>query len=291
MPFNQPGSDVIQTFRDSWPSVSLWIPTFSTRGGPASDGVLVGGYTPQTMKSVQGALTGGTVYTDLTATDNAGSGTTWNLAALNDAIYFGATVPFSTLKTTIGTAGSYSATTLWEYWNGSAWVNLATSNLLLDSTASSGAFKATAGTYFTSWNPPTDWVGTTVNGVFAYYVRVRVSAFTSVATAPVLTQTWTYNTNVGNGLSIPVSGQLRQISFAVATTESGSNNDTKLLIGDATQGGYYLFTATKAKAVVVDSGPTLFTQVGDQLTVQMLKGDGSTEYAGVNMNLVFQPLS
>src|SRR4051794_33950462 len=126
------------------PAIGLaaYIPTCGTRAGANSDGVLVGAVTPTALAKCQKALTGGTVYTDLTtAANNATTGdVTFDFAAVDDALYFThATAKFSAIKITYSTAGVYTATLVWEYWNGTAWTNLATSNLLTDSTASSGA--------------------------------------------------------------------------------------------------------------------------------------------------------
>jgi hypothetical protein len=44
-----------------------------------------------------------------------------------------------------------------------------------------------------TYTMPTDWASTTVNSVSAYYIRGRVSAYTSITTRPVGTQVWIEN--------------------------------------------------------------------------------------------------
>lgn len=291
----QPGTDWIGALSHSYDTADIYLPSSGTRAGVASDGVLVGSLTPTAVTKAFTALTGGTVFVDITtgANDAATANAGWNLAAAQDALYVAYTAPFSGLKVTYSTAGDESATTLWEYYNGTTWVNLATSDFLLDSSANSGAFKVAASTKFITWRPPSAWAKTTVNSAGPYYwVRVRVSAFTSLTTAPALDQIWVLPLKgAGKGLPIAVNGQVTQIAHVTSTTLSGSSNDTKLLIINVTSGNSYLFTATKHVAASIDTAPTLFGSLYDQIVVQCVQGDGSTEFAGSNLRLIWQPLS
>lgn len=95
--------------------------------------------------------------------------------AVNDAFYFGHASQFNSVILLVGTNGAGSYTLTWEYWNG-AWVTL---TALVD-----GITNYTAGTGYRkrTHNVPTDWVTTTVNGQSGFWVRARVSAFTSITT-------------------------------------------------------------------------------------------------------------
>lgn len=99
--------------------------------------------------------------------------------ATNDAVYFGlAGTTWANLFFNIVTVAAYTATLQWQYWNGSAWTTF--------SPTAATDFKS-GGTQSVTWSAAslTGWAATTVNGVSAYWVRVRISAFTSWATLPV----------------------------------------------------------------------------------------------------------
>jgi hypothetical protein len=106
--------------------------------------------------------------------------------AVNDAWYVGSTRPFTDVFIKFSTQGAGTWTITWEYWNGSTWTALSG---VTDNTT---GFKAVV-TYpvNATWTMPTNWATTTVNGVGStYYVRGRVSAYTSITTRPVGTQVW-----------------------------------------------------------------------------------------------------
>lgn len=101
--------------------------------------------------------------------------------ALDDAVYLGATSrPFFNALLRIGTAGVFSATIVLEYWNGATW-------------ASGGGLQASYLTQADALVPIVfnnngkDWATTSVNGVTAYWLRARISAFTSWTTTPTQT--------------------------------------------------------------------------------------------------------
>jgi len=100
-----------------------------------------------------------------------------------DYIAFGAEDPFSSLHINVGTAGVGTWTYTWEYWDGSAW------------TALTGVSDGTSG--FTSagvgkvnWTTsPTDWAAQALNSTEnLFYIRARISAYTSTTTDPLITQ-------------------------------------------------------------------------------------------------------
>ena len=111
----------------------------------------------------------------------------FDFSAANDALYFGAPKKFRSLLRTPGTAGVYNAEFVWEYWNGSAWVEF-------DEIASASGTGAgdpahpfiTTTAAIIRWELPEDWVKLNPAGdpVEMYWCRARVASFTSITTAP-----------------------------------------------------------------------------------------------------------
>lgn len=106
--------------------------------------------------------------------------------AVNDAYYFGGNEKFSVMHLQMGTAGAGTWTTVWEYWNGSAWAALS-SHVIVDSIS---GFTAAAGWHQIRFRMPVDWATTTVASKLAFYIRARVSAFTSTTTQPKGRNVW-----------------------------------------------------------------------------------------------------
>ena len=95
---------------------------------------------------------------------------------INDAFYIGYSTKFSGVTITMGTPGVGSGVT-WEYWDGSAWSTLSTT----DGTA---GFTATGELTF---DPPDDWAKTIVVASSYYWIRARVTT-ASYTTTPILSQ-------------------------------------------------------------------------------------------------------
>jgi len=138
---------------------------------------------------VGGAVAGAAaVLTDETA---AAQNTTANdmtllpaVPAVNDAYYFGHAKKFDVMKLNIGTQGVGVWTIVWEYWNGTTWAALVG---LTDGTT---GFTAAVGNREVSHTPQGDWATTAVATITLYWIRARVSAYTSVTTQPKGTQSW-----------------------------------------------------------------------------------------------------
>jgi hypothetical protein len=97
--------------------------------------------------------------------------------AVDDAVYFGAIFPISALSIRIDTAADGVFTIVWETWNGVSW--------LTPETVQDGTVGLTApGVVRVNLGNSKEQVATTVNGVHAFWVRARVSAFTSISTVP-----------------------------------------------------------------------------------------------------------
>lgn len=119
------------------------------------------------------ATSGGTAFSSNLAT-TAATDYFSNSAVLNDAIYFSSPVQhacYAGLNFTVGTALAGTLTLTWEYrTTSSTWGTLTVTD------GTSGF--TTTGTV--TWTPPTNWTRTTVNGQERMWVRVRISALTSI---------------------------------------------------------------------------------------------------------------
>lgn len=131
----------------------------------------------------------GGAFTDETADSN--SDTTADVffipaaPAVNDAFYVGSSTPFRSAWFQFSTQGAGTWTITWEYWNGGSWTGLSG---VSDGTTNFRA--AVTIPVAVTYTMPTNWASTTINSVSAYYIRGRVSAFTSITTRPVGTQVW-----------------------------------------------------------------------------------------------------
>jgi hypothetical protein len=101
---------------------------------------------------------------------------------VGDCMYFGMeNTPWEHLWFTLGTAGVYTATLAWEYWNGSSWSAISGIDL-------STNFLKSTGQHYARWYVSSLPGWTTGNigvGPYAYWIRCRISAFTSWTTSPV----------------------------------------------------------------------------------------------------------
>ena len=100
---------------------------------------------------------------------------------VNDAFYFGRLAAFPRwLIVRVSTAGAGTWTLTWEYYSTAAGGSWAALTGVSDGTTGF----TTAGRKRVTFTAPTNAATTTVNGVLAYYIRARVSAFTSITTQP-----------------------------------------------------------------------------------------------------------
>ncbi len=100
-----------------------------------------------------------------------------SIPAVNDAYYFGYPSLWDWLELRAGTAGIGTWDIAWEYWNGS-WVALSD---VIDNTS---GFRVD-GIRLVTFTRLLDWAQTTVGGIAGqYWIRARVSAYTSVVTQP-----------------------------------------------------------------------------------------------------------
>jgi hypothetical protein len=86
--------------------------------------------------------------------------------ATTDYVYLGYTKPFGATYVELTTPNVTANQLVWEYWNGTAWTALT-------------GYDRTKGwlrSGFMTWNKPTDWSSSTVNGSAQFYVRAHPSA-------------------------------------------------------------------------------------------------------------------
>jgi len=131
----------------------------------------------------------GATYTDNTAA--ATSFTTGDIPIFDadpevgDIVYISSDETFAKIEIILSTAGVGTWTVTWEYWNGTTWTALP--GIGLDGVAGDapGLHYRAVGESQITWDMPGDWATTTVDGVLGYYIRGRISSFTSVTTNPV----------------------------------------------------------------------------------------------------------
>lgn len=142
----------------------------------------------QSPGAVDGAIADdGGVQTDETTEANSAAPNDMTLLPgvpqVDDAYYFGLGDPWDWLCINIGQAGAGSWTIVWEYYNGATWVTLPnvydTSNGFRSSGKQSVAFQR-----------PDDWGTQSILLLDLYWIRGRVSAYSSITTQPLGTQAW-----------------------------------------------------------------------------------------------------
>lgn len=140
----------------------------------------------------------GPAYTDYTTAANNDTidDVLLTFGAVEDALYIGQDETFSIVKTKYSTKGVYDATVVWEYWNGSAWVALDTLDAITYIDESRGFTKDPGTYYLVLSGKPSDWAKNAVNSVEKYWIRLRISAWTSTTTAPKLDRIWIGDTDI-----------------------------------------------------------------------------------------------
>lgn len=138
----------------------------------------------------------------------------------NDAIYFGhATTRFKYIVFNLTTPAVGSFAITWEYWDGSTWNNMADNGLSDGSTS----FTAVAGWKQVNFGTLSGWTPTTVNSVSAYWIRARLSTFTSMSTLPQIGQGGLQVVSHGSGPLIWIScrknGLVQNINVGNGTVE------------------------------------------------------------------------
>ena len=156
-------------------------------------------YMPWTRQTRMLGCFNNAAVNETTACNNATAGD-MNLPATGSQVYeFAADNQFSHQWVNVSTAGAGVWTVTWEYYNGVSYVALAG---VTDGTTH---FR-TSGLHRVSWTFPTAglWTSSALHGVTGYWVRARISAFTSQTVAPLGQQAyyetgrwWTFTSTMG----------------------------------------------------------------------------------------------
>ena len=103
----------------------------------------------------------------------------------NDAYYFGSDYKFDELILNIGTAGAGVWAVAWEYYHSDT-----TWHALAGLTDGTSAFQAAAGSHSVLFTKDANWTAVAVAAISKYWIRCRMSAYTSIVTQPKGTQAW-----------------------------------------------------------------------------------------------------
>jgi len=231
---------------------------------------------------IVGTVDGESVFTDYTTEINeATAGDVDLLPSSNhqvgDAFYFGMAEKFPLLELLTSQAMVATATILWEYWDGTAWDVISGVSTINDESAQ---YATAAGTLFTRFAPPADWAANTAangpDGNAGWFIRARMSAFTSMTTLPLATQAWAYPLVTGAVGMAGSPGRIRKVTTDCATL-SGANADSVFLIASTESGSSDEFTWTQAtKSVSADV--VMGSGTGEGLVIVQLEEDGTTEF-------------
>jgi hypothetical protein len=146
-----------------------------------------------------------------------------------DTIYFGVNNaadpgPFCSLVFNIGSPQDGNLDLIWQYHNGAGYQPLT----VQDNTDANGAMTGepfdSGGVNTVHWEPPSDWVTRTINGVTGYWVRVLVNATTGVTNVTqqddaIYTVIWgSYQVDGGD-----VEGDIPAVSQSVLENVSSGN--------------------------------------------------------------------
>lgn len=268
--------------------VTLMLPgTLGVDTGVGSNGVLIGSQTLQAVTAFAldyGAGPG--TFTDETAAAASAGANDMHLfpavPAENDAYYFGNAAMFNEIALTVGTAiADGIMTTAWEYSKASTWGTLTPAYEETAALQPSGT-----GVKRMIFVPPSDWAAVAVNSSTKYWVRARISAFTSITTVPLGTKAQIADFTHGTGWKASFAGVLDRIQW-MASTNSGTTADSVFLIINLTKGTFDTFTMTKGVSIGEDTSLNLPVAEGDQIVVKQIDEDGSTEFAAVQLTLHF----
>ena len=192
--------------------------------------------------------------------------------AQEDAYYFGRDHKFDSVRLDISTAGAGTWVLTWEYWDGDSWEAL---TMTEDET---NDFTTGGIGLFVRWAIPGAWATTTVNlqGPF-YYIRARVSSYTSITTQPLGQQTWALDGEVISctrahenstalshadlsvGVHDPIAEHFNKIRNALIAAETYKGLVGTSPPGTAAVGEFYIHTSTSKwlAAFVADTWSTL----------------------------------
>ena len=169
---NHSGGGYIAEKTLSVPTPSIGPPATATYSPGAVDGAIADDGGVQTVETTEANSSTANDMTLLPA-----------VPAVDDAYYFGLSTVWDWLSLNIGTAGVGAWTVVWEYWNGAAWASLPRAK------DTSNGFR-NGGYQSVTFERPGDWATSTILLQNLFWIRARVSVFTSITTQPFGTQAW-----------------------------------------------------------------------------------------------------
>lgn len=233
---------------------------------------------------------GTTTFANL-ATDSSLTGWTANFQLtadaaneeVNDAIYFGNSVPFAEIAFDLSQLATYGADAgLYEYWNG-AWTDLGGAVTLWDET------DITANDGKRPWQqvgamafaPPSDWASTTVDSQAAYWIRWRVTAL-QVTQEPIMNTKEHDIVTPADGATAPRGCRITKIRATDGAGTLHTTNDIIFILQNFTTGDHS-GELTWAQDQQSDSwgSLTIDCSAGDSLGVVVLQEDGAAEATNV----------
>lgn len=175
-------------------------------------------------------------------------------AAEDDAFYIGAADQFTGIKFDIGTQGSTVLTVTWEYYDGVDADGWATLTFMRQDVAD---FDEATGLHWNTFDPPSGWIETVVDGTRAYYVRARVSAFTSTTTQALLDEAsvTTLGTDTAKQVTIRADSDETEDVWCIPLRDAGATDvdaDNGQIIDAGT--GVYTFPVDRSSAEIVCCG-------------------------------------
>ena len=174
----------------------------------------------------------GTSYTDETSDwiSDTADDVLFDMTEQEDALYFGSTEKFNKVWYNLTTEGDHANTITWEYYNGSTWTAVTHNGDAGEGESQTGAgdFDGSGtGWYAVWWDMPTNWAAGDGDGTVEqdyYWVRARVSSFSSTTTDPVIGQGYMweiYNPEVGEEYTTAYYGYAEKAASPFGTFAGG----------------------------------------------------------------------
>jgi len=204
----------------------------------------------------------------------------------NDAVYFGAALPFCQMWIDVATGGAYGADSItWEYWNGSAWAALTIAHDYTDSTAQDGLrpFQRDGSMQFV---PPSDWAAVAVNSQTAYWIRARCNATVDITTTPKTNSVEHYICSPTDGIRIPVHCQITDVRIVDEASTLHTATDIKFCLHNFTKGTTSAeMTFAQDKRNDTWDGDTCECDAGDIIWPLVTQEDGTNEAGPVTLEM------
>lgn len=273
-----------------WPMAAYGTWAIDGDGANTNGGGIVGGVTLTEAAAAFAVVDDNGSFALLSATSaEAGYTADYQLfpdtEAINDAAYFGHTVPFAELAVDVGTAAAYTGDALvWEYWDGSAWSALTLVQDRTDTVAGDGkrSFMQDGAVHFI---PPADWASTTVNSQAAFWVRARVTA-ANISTIPTTDSKEHELVTPADGFACPAPGVITGVRLNDGAGTLHTTTDVKFLVVNFTSGKHSgELTFTQDKRTQRFTGLGLAVGGGDVLGVLVTQEDGTNEVTNALLEL------